>query len=224
MISLKTARDETEGEARLRSNVLKRFMDVAAASAGLVVTAPILAAVAAAVRVNLGSPILFKQARTGLGQVPFTILKFRTMRDATTANGTPLPDAERLTPLGRFLRASSLDELPELFNVLIGDMSLVGPRPLMDEYRGRYSAEQRRRHQVKPGITGWAQINGRNAIGWKEKFAFDCWYVDNWSNGLDLKILLLTLAAVLGKEGISHGESVTMPKFMGDDAEETTAG
>jgi lipopolysaccharide/colanic/teichoic acid biosynthesis glycosyltransferase len=172
--------------------------------------------VAAAVRIRLGSPVLFKQTRPGLHGKPFDIFKFRSMRSATDASGNPLPDAERLTPLGRFLRASSLDELPELFNVLVGDMSLVGPRPLMMDYLSRYSAEQRRRHEVKPGITGWAQINGRNSINWIEKLSLDCWYVDHWSNELDVKILLATVRTVLRRDGIGHGESATMPVFMGN--------
>jgi lipopolysaccharide/colanic/teichoic acid biosynthesis glycosyltransferase len=201
----------------VRSKVVKRSIDLTAAAAGLLVAAPVLVAVAAAVRVGLGSPVLFKQTRPGLHGRPFGILKFRTMRDAKDANGTPLPDSERLTALGRFLRASSLDELPELFNVLKGDMSLVGPRPLLMEYLERYSAEQRRRHDVRPGITGWAQVNGRNAITWDEKLSFDCWYVDNWTNGLDLKILLSTVLTVLRREGIGHGGAETMPVFMGND-------
>lgn len=145
------------------------------------------------------------------------------MRDASDANGTPLPDHVRLTRFGRFLRSSSLDELPELFNVLMGDMTLVGPRPLLVEYLERYSTEQRRRHDVKPGITGWAQISGRNALSWKDKFALDCWYVDNWSNELDLKILLGTLATVLGRKGINHDDSATMPVFMGEAGQGRTA-
>jgi lipopolysaccharide/colanic/teichoic acid biosynthesis glycosyltransferase len=151
------------------------------------------------------------------------MLKFRTMRDALDAAGSPLPDSERLTPFGRFLRASSLDELPELINVLRGEMSLVGPRPLLMEYLPRYSKEQARRHDVEPGITGWAQINGRNALSWDEKFALDCWYVDNWSNELDLVILFRTVWSVLRREGISHGGDATMPKFMGT-AEKTGPG
>ncbi len=207
----------------MRSDALKRFIDVTAASAGLVLTAPVMLTVTAAVRMNLGAPVLFKQVRPGLHEKPFTMLKFRSMRDAHDANGNPLPDSVRLTRLGRFLRSTSLDELPELFNVLTGDMSLVGPRPLLVEYLQRYNAEQRRRHDVKPGITGWAQINGRNAITWKEKFSLDCWYVDNWSIELDLRILLATLFTVLGKKGIGHGDSATMPNFMGDDRDVTSA-
>ena len=200
----------------MRSKFVKRTIDVATAAAGLLVAAPILGAVAAAVRVSLGSPVLFKQTRPGLHGKPFAIVKFRTMRDAMDANGAALPDSERLTALGRFLRASSLDELPELFNVLKGEMSLVGPRPLLMEYLERYNADQQRRHDVKPGITGWAQIHGRNAITWKEKLSLDCWYVDNWSNELDLKILLATVLTVLRREGIGHGASATMPNFTGN--------
>jgi sugar transferase EpsL len=200
----------------LRSAIVKRCIDVTAAAAGLFVAAPVLAAVAAAVRVGLGTPVLFKQTRPGLHGRPFSILKFRTMRDATGPDGVPLPDSERLTALGRFLRASSLDELPELINVLRGEMSLVGPRPLLMEYLERYDAEQRRRHDVPPGITGWAQINGRNSIDWNEKLSLDCWYVDHWSNELDLKILVATVLTVLRREGIGHGSAETMPRFTGN--------
>jgi lipopolysaccharide/colanic/teichoic acid biosynthesis glycosyltransferase len=192
-------------------------MDVTGAGAGLVLTSPLLLAVGAAVRVLLGSPVLFKQPRPGQHGNIFQINKFRTMRDAVDANGVPLPDDQRLTRFGRLLRASSLDELPELLNVLKGDMSLVGPRPLLPEYLTRYNREQRRRHEVKPGITGWAQIHGRNSVTWGEKFSLDCWYVDNWSNELDMKILLLTVLAVLRRDGITHAGSVSMPKFMGND-------
>ena len=167
------------------------------------------------VRATLGSPVLFKQQRPGRHGRPFWMLKFRTMKDAVDAQGNALPDAERLTAVGRFLRASSLDELPELLNVLRGEMSLVGPRPLLMEYLTRYSPAQARRHDVAPGITGWAQVNGRNALDWERKFELDCWYVDNWTNLLDLEILLRTAAAVLRREGIAHGAEATMPKFMG---------
>jgi sugar transferase EpsL len=182
----------------------------------------LLAALAALVRVNLGSPVLFRQTRPGLGGRPFEMLKFRTMRDAIGADGQPLPDAERLTEFGRFLRSASLDELPELVNVLLGEMSLVGPRPLLMEYLPRYSIDQRRRHLVKPGITGWAQINGRNALTWDEKFALDCWYVENWSNELDLVILIRTLLAVIRRDGVSHAGDATMPRFMGSTAAGTS--
>lgn len=199
----------------MRSEKLKRCLDLLGAGAVLVATAPVLAATAVAVRLGLGAPVLFRQQRPGRGGVPFEILKFRTMRDAFDGSGQPLPDAERLTALGRFLRATSLDELPELFNVLKGEMSLVGPRPLLVEYLARYSPEQARRHDVPPGVTGWAQVHGRNALSWEQKFELDCWYVDHWSNELDIQILFKTLVAVLGREGISHPADATMPKFQG---------
>lgn len=199
----------------MRSPLLKRALDLAAVGAGSVVVGPVAVATALAVRLNLGSPVLFRQTRPGLHGRPFEMLKFRTMRDALDSAGNPLPDSERLTPFGQFLRAASLDELPELINVLRGEMSLVGPRPLLMEYLPRYSKEQARRHDVRPGITGWAQINGRNALSWDEKFALDSWYVDNWSNGLDLVILFRTVWSVVRREGISHGGDATMPKFMG---------
>jgi lipopolysaccharide/colanic/teichoic acid biosynthesis glycosyltransferase len=167
------------------------------------------------VRVNMGAPVLFHQERPGLHGRPFILYKFRTMRDLRDVEGRLLPDEMRLTRLGRILRSTSLDELPELFNVLKGEMSLVGPRPLLMEYLNRYTPEQARRHEVKPGITGWAQVNGRNAITWEEKFKLDVWYVDNWNLGLDLKILGLTLIKVLKREGISAGGHATMPEFRG---------
>lgn len=191
-------------------------MDVAGAGAALLMAGPVLALAAGAVAVLLGRPVLFRQVRPGYRGRPFEILKLRTMLAAVDERGQPLPDHLRLTRFGRWLRASSLDELPELWNVLRGEMSLVGPRPLLMEYLPLYSHEQRRRHDVKPGVTGWAQINGRNAIDWAQKFELDCWYVDNWSNELDLKILWLTARAVLMRDGISHGTDATMPKFMGD--------
>jgi lipopolysaccharide/colanic/teichoic acid biosynthesis glycosyltransferase len=163
----------------------------------------------------MGFPVLFYQTRPGLNEKPFTMLKFRTMRDAFDSEGRPLPDAERLTPLGRFLRATSLDELPELWNVLKGDMSLVGPRPLLPQYLDRYTAFERRRHEVKPGLTGWAQIGGRNSLTWHDKFKLDVWYVDNWSLSLDLKILLRTVSTVLRRDGIAQQGHATMPEFMG---------
>jgi len=181
----------------------------------LVLLLPPLALVALLVRVKLGSPVLFRQLRPGLRCQPFTLYKFRTMTDARDAQGRLLPDAERLTRLGRFLRSTSADELPELFNVLKGDMSLVGPRPLLMQYLDRYTPEQMRRHEVKPGITGWAQVNGRNAITWEQKFALDVWYVDHRSLGLDLKILALTLWKTLRREGISQPGQATMEEFMG---------
>ena len=170
------------------------------------------------IRSKLGSPVLFKQIRPGLHGKPFTMVKFRTMTDARDASGALLPDAQRLTPFGRFLRASSLDELPELWNVLRGEMSLVGPRPLLMEYLPLYSLEQARRHEVRPGITGWAQVNGRNAISWTEKFALDVWYVDNRSLWLDMRILWLTVRKVLVRDGISAAGEATMPRFEGDKA------
>lgn len=194
---------------------LKRLIDVVASALGLIVLAPLLAVIALAVRCSLGSPVLFRQIRPGLGGRPFTLYKFRTMRDATDPAGNPLPDAERLTRFGRFLRSTSLDELPELWNVLKGDMSLVGPRPLLMEYLPLYTPEQARRHEVKPGITGWAQVNGRNALSWDAKFALDVWYVDNWSLALDLKILALTVKKVLLREGITQAGHATMERFRG---------
>jgi lipopolysaccharide/colanic/teichoic acid biosynthesis glycosyltransferase len=194
----------------------KRLIDVIAASAALVLLAPLIAGVALAVRLKLGGPVLFRQERPGLHGRPFTLIKFRTMRDARTADGQPLPDEERLPPFGQRLRSTSLDELPELWNVLRGDMSLVGPRPLLMHYLPLYSPEQARRHEVRPGITGWAQINGRNAISWPEKFALDVWYVDNWGIALDVKILVATLRSVVGRHGISADNSATMPYFTGN--------
>lgn len=201
--------------ASVRSFAAKRLLDVAGATAGLLFTWPALLVIAALVRVKIGAPVLFRQQRPGLRGRPFTIFKFRTMREATDAAGNPLPDEDRMTPLGQFLRNASLDEVPELLNVLRGEMSLVGPRPLLMEYLPRYTEAQRRRHDVKPGITGWAAVNGRNSLTWDEKFALDTWYVDNWSNELDLKILAATVLSVLKREGISHGSHATMPKFTG---------
>lgn len=197
---------------------IKRVGDVVLASAGLVLTAPVLAGAYAAIRVTMGRPVLFRQIRPGLHARPFELVKFRTMLDARDERGVMLPDAERLTRIGRFLRATSLDELPQLWNVLRGDMSLVGPRPLLTKYLARYTPEQARRHQVQPGITGWAQVNGRNAITWPEKFELDVWYVDNWSLWLDAKILARTLLRVLQREGISFANEATMPEFQGTEA------
>ncbi|WP_412062445.1 sugar transferase [Rubrivirga sp. IMCC45206] len=193
----------------------KRALDVALAGMGLLVLSPVLAVVALLVRTRLGSPIRFRQVRPGLHGEPFEMVKFRTMTDARGPDGRLLPDADRLTPFGRFLRSSSLDELPELWNVLRGEMSLVGPRPLLVRYLDRYTPEQARRHDVRPGITGWAQINGRNALSWDEKFALDTWYVDHASLALDLKILALTLKKVLVREGIAADGQATMTEFMG---------
>jgi len=181
----------------------------------LLLLAPLMALLALAVRIGIGSPVLFRQARPGLRGEPFTMLKFRTMADASDASGAPLPDEHRMTPLGRFLRAASLDELPELWNVLRGEMSLVGPRPLLMEYLPLYTTEQARRHEVRPGITGWAQVNGRNTLGWEDRFRLDSWYVDNRSLALDLRILLLTLGKVVAREGIHQAERVTMDRFTG---------
>lgn len=195
---------------------MKRMIDILGSLAALLVLLPVILLVAAAIRWRMGAPVLFRQLRPGLHGRPFEMIKFRTMLNATDAQGRPLPDADRLTALGRFLRAASLDELPELWNVLKGDMSLVGPRPLLMEYLELYSPEQARRHEVKPGITGWAQVNGRNAISWEEKFRHDVWYVDNRSFWLDLKILLLSIAKVFGRQGISADGEATMPRFRGD--------
>lgn len=195
--------------------MMKRVIDIGVAAAALLLAAPLLLVVALAVRVNLGSPVLFRQRRPGLHGRPFTMVKFRTMRDAIGRDGRPLPDAARLTPFGTLLRATSLDELPELWNVLRGEMSLVGPRPLLMEYLERYTPEQARRHNVRPGVTGWAQVNGRNALSWEERFRFDVWYVEHRSLRLDLHILTRTLTMVLRRTGVSaHGEA-TMSLFEG---------
>ena len=198
--------------------MIKRLFDIAAASGALVVLAPVYAVTAYKVKKNLGSPVLFRQVRPGLHGKPFEMLKFRSMKDAVDAEGNVLPDSERLTDFGKALRNSSLDELPELWNVLKGDMSLVGPRPLLMEYLPLYNDEQKRRHDVRPGITGYAQVNGRNAIGWNEKFALDTWYVDNQSLWLDIKILAKTVRKVIIKDGISAEGEATMPKFTGNTA------
>ena len=194
---------------------MKRLFDIFGAVLGLIFLFPVFAFAAWQVRRKMGTPVLFRQVRPGLHGEPFEILKFRTMLNALDANGNPLPDAERLTPLGNFLRSSSIDELPELWNVLKGEMSLVGPRPLLMEYLPLYSPEQARRHDVRPGITGWAQVNGRNAISWDEKFKLDVWYVDHRSLWLDIRMLWLTLRKVLARDGISATGEVTMPRFTG---------
>lgn len=193
----------------------KRLLDLTLTLAALLLLSPLLVLLALLVRLRLGSPVLFRQRRPGLRGKPFTLYKFRTMKDLHDAGGNLLPDAERLMPLGRFLRGTSLDELPELFNVLKGEMSLVGPRPLLMEYLARYTPEQARRHAVKPGITGWAQVNGRNALTWEQKFALDVWYVDHLSLWLDLKIVVLTAWKVLRREGISQPGQATMEEFRG---------
>jgi lipopolysaccharide/colanic/teichoic acid biosynthesis glycosyltransferase len=194
----------------------KRLFDLVLTVPGLIVLSPLLAVIALVVWITQGRPVLFGQARGGLGGGVFKVYKFRSMRDAFDASGAPLPDAERITPFGRFLRSTSLDELPELFNVLSGDMSLVGPRPLIAKYLTRYTPEQARRHNVVPGITGWAQINGRNALSWEDKFRLDVWYVDHWSFWLDLRILALTFWKVLKREGISEPGEATAREFMGE--------
>jgi sugar transferase EpsL len=192
---------------------LKRVFDIVVSAVALTVLAPVMGLIALAVWRTMGRPVLFRQARPGLHGKPFVMYKFRTMRDLRDAEGNLLPDEARLTPFGRWLRTTSLDELPELVNVLRGEMSLVGPRPLLMEYLERYTPEQARRHEVKPGITGWAQIHGRNNLSWEERLRLDVWYVDNWSLWLDLKILWRTLWMVLRREGISAQGHATMPRF-----------
>lgn len=195
--------------------MLKRAIDIVGAGVGLIVLSPVLAVAAVAVWISIGRPILFRQVRPGLHERPFTMWKLRTMSDARDSSGQLLYDGDRLTRVGRMLRANSIDELPELWNVLRGVMSLVGPRPLLTAYLGRYTPEQARRHDVKPGLTGWAQINGRNAISWDEKFKLDVWYVDNRSVWLDLRILAATVGQVFRRRGINSAESATMPEFIG---------
>tara|TARA_R110000851_G_scaffold155534_1_gene298018 strand:+ start:243 stop:836 length:594 start_codon:yes stop_codon:yes gene_type:complete len=195
---------------------MKRFTDILGAVIGFALLSPVLLVVWAMIRRDMGSPVLFRQTRPGLNGQPFRMVKFRTMRDANDSDGNPLPDSERLTNFGRFLRSSSLDELPELWNVLKGDMSLVGPRPLLMEYLPLYSSEQARRHEVRPGLTGWAQINGRNSVSWGDKFELDVWYVENRNFQLDLKIIWLTIRKVLKRDGISAAGEETMPKFTGN--------
>ena len=195
--------------------MMKRFVDIIVSVISLLLLAPFGLMVFFAVWLLLGSPVLFYQTRPGLYGKPFQIRKFRTMTDARDIDNMLLPDTKRLTRFGRFLRSTSLDELPALWNVLKGDMSLVGPRPLLAQYLPRYSKEQFRRHEVRPGITGWAQVNGRNSISWEEKFTLDVWYVDNRTMALDVKIILLTIAAVLARKDISAQGEATMPEFMG---------
>ena len=193
----------------------KRILDILVSVLALVLLSPILLIVALLVRLIHGAPVLFRHERPGLQGKPFTLVKFRTMRDAVDSRGRPLPDEARLTRFGKFLRATSLDELPELFNVLRGEMSLIGPRPLLMQYLDRYTPEQARRHEVLPGMTGWAQVNGRNNVSWEEKFRLDVWYVDHWSLWLDLRILALTVWKVLAREGISEPGNATAREFMG---------
>ncbi len=195
--------------------LIKRAFDLILTLPAILLLSPVIGVVALLVRVKLGSPVLFRQVRPGLNGDLFTLFKFRSMRDARDANHRPLPDADRLTRFGRALRAASLDELPELFNILRGEMSIVGPRPLLVQYLERYTPEQARRHAVLPGMTGWAQINGRNALTWEEKFKLDVWYVDHWTPGLDVKIIALTVWKVLRREGINAPGQATAGEFMG---------
>ena len=200
------------------NSIIKRCLEIIMSMLIIVVISPLIVILSAIIRLKLGSPIIFKQLRPGKDGKIFTMYKFRTMSDKKDENGQLLSDELRMTKLGNFLRSTSLDELPELLNVLKGDMSFVGPRPLLVEYLDRYTAEQNRRHQVKPGITGWAQVNGRNAISWDEKFKLDVWYVDNWSLGLDIRILFMTVFRVLKRDGISQQGNVTMSKFTGSNS------
>ncbi|ENC6435812.1 sugar transferase [Aeromonas veronii] len=194
---------------------MKRFFDLIASFFALLLLSPIIILVAWKIRKDLGAPVIFRQVRPGLHGRPFQMIKFRTMKDAVDAQGNLLPDSERMTPFGNKLRNSSIDELPELWNVLKGEMSLVGPRPLLMQYLPLYSKEQARRHEMRPGITGWAQVNGRNTISWEEKFKLDIWYIENYSFSLDIKIILLTLKKVFAKEGISAKGHVTIEPFTG---------
>jgi lipopolysaccharide/colanic/teichoic acid biosynthesis glycosyltransferase len=195
---------------------LKRLFDLAISFLALLLALPLLVLLTLQVRINLGSPIFFKQSRPGLHSKIFSIYKFRSMADVRGEDGSLLSDTERLSDFGRFLRSTSLDELPELWNVIKGDMSLVGPRPLLKEYMSLYSLEQLRRHEVRPGVSGWAQVNGRNAITWEEKFKYDVWYVENQSFWLDMKIIWMTIKKVFAREGISADGEATMPKFTGN--------
>ena len=202
------------------SKFFKRLFDIVASASGLIFLSPLFLILIYLIRKNLGEPVFFTQERPGKDGKPFKMIKFRSMRDAVDKDGNPLPDSERLTPFGKKLRATSLDELPELWNVLKGDMSLVGPRPLLMSYLPLYNEFQFRRHEMKPGVTGWAQVNGRNALSWDEKFAHDIWYIDHYSFWLDMKILFLTVKKVFIKEGISAEGEATMPYFTGNDTDE----
>lgn len=195
--------------------MIKRLFDIVASAIGLLVLSPGILFIAFLIHQKLGSPILFYQFRPGKNAKPFQMIKFRTMREGLDQYGRLLPDSERIVPLGSFLRNSSLDEIPELWNVLKGDMSLVGPRPLLMDYLPLYSTEQARRHNIRPGVTGWAQVNGRNALTWEEKFEYDVWYLENQSFWLDMKIILITIKKVIAREGISANGESTMPKFTG---------
>ena len=195
--------------------MLKRFIDLLVAVVGLLLLSPLIAGLALLVQLRLGGPVLFRQQRPGFQGKPFKMLKFRTMTNARDSDGAPLPDVQRLTPFGRWLRASSLDELPELWNILVGDMSVVGPRPLLMQYLPLYNARQRRRHEVRPGITGWAQVNGRNALSWEDRFELDVWYVEHRSFWLDAKIFFLTFHKVARRDGIAETGQATMSAFAG---------
>ncbi len=201
------------------SKFFKRLFDIIASSSGLIFLSPVFLILIYLIRKNLGEPVFFTQERPGKDGKPFKMIKFRSMRDAVDKDGNPLPDSERLTPFGKKLRATSLDELPELWNVLKGEMSLVGPRPLLMSYLPLYNEFQNRRHEMRPGVTGWAQVNGRNALSWDEKFAHDIWYIDHYSFWLDMKILFLTVKKVFIKEGISAEGEATMPYFTGNDTD-----
>ncbi|MFV5594892.1 sugar transferase [Acinetobacter junii] len=201
---------------------MKRLMDIIIASTALILLLPLYIYVAYKVKKNLGSPVLFRQVRPGLHGKPFEMIKFRTMKDALDEQGNPLPDSERLTPFGKMLRSTSLDEMPELWNVIKGDMSIVGPRPLLMEYLPLYNKEQAKRHNVRPGMTGHAQVNGRNAIGWEQKFKLDTWYVENRSLLLDFKIMLQTVKKVIAKDDINEAGEATMTKFTGSKPEDKT--
>ena len=201
------------------SKFFKRLFDIVASASGLIFLSPVFLILIYLIRKNLGEPVFFTQERPGKDGKPFKMIKFRSMRDAVDKDGNPLPDSERLTPFGKKLRATSLDELPELWNVLKGDMSLVGPRPLLMSYLPLYNEFQNRRHEMKPGVTGWAQVNGRNALSWDEKFAHDIWYIDHYSFWLDMKILFLTVKKVFIKEGISAEGETTMPYFTGNNTD-----
>ena len=218
--SVRAPEEAQSGHVRRRSGLLflKRIFDMTVAAVLLILLSPVLLIVALLVLAGLGTPILFRQWRPGLRGKPFVLYKFRTMKAGS------LPDGERMTRLGSFLRSASLDELPQLWNVLRGDMSLVGPRPLMMEYLPRYSAEQARRHEMRPGITGWAQVNGRNTVGWDERFRMDVWYIDQWSPGLDFKILLLTVKRVVSRSGVRAPGEATMTEFLGNPATERVSG
>ncbi|EET43935.1 bacterial sugar transferase [Neisseria sicca ATCC 29256] len=201
------------------SKFFKRLFDIIASASGLIFLSPVFLILIYLIRKNLGEPVFFTQERPGKDGKPFKMIKFRSMRDAVDQDGNPLPDSERLTPFGKKLRATSLDELPELWNVLKGEMSLVGPRPLLMSYLPLYNEFQNRRHEMRPGVTGWAQVNGRNALSWDEKFAHDIWYIDHYSFWLDMKILFLTVKKVFIKEGISAEGEATMPYFTGNDTD-----